>query len=371
MASILSILVQSIPSADTFSNWMWSTENLFNPFWFRNVGQVGTMVSKIGALVMGPSLLLCLIFLGFEVAAHYAEPDPPMGRLIRLMVRSMIITGICVSAGLKTDVLVNGVLGPIQSLNRSIQTACTDDITREFFNGIRTQIDNENYSVFSMMSTIKDLPIIAFVQVASLLMMFIIVPIIHIYLSVMWWLLYCFGGLFLPFLIYRGVSDIGWNWVRTFLGYSLAGPLALIVTRMTIGSGFTASAVSLGGSGSLHASLVASIVTVLMLILVPSIALRLVGGTSANPFAVVMAAVATVQQVRRVAQSVVAPGPGTALAVAETAGSSAASLSSTGGGGGSSAIGAQVDSALGIGGGHGQNSGSSISGREATQGNPS
>lgn len=370
MSSILPILLDSLSSAEAFSNWMWSVDNLFNPFWFRNVGQVGTMVSRVGSVVMGPSLLLCLLFLGFEIVAHYSEPSPQTSKLLKIIARAAIITSICVGSGVKTDILVNGLLGPVQALNQSIRASCITPITEGFFDGIRTQIDTENYSIFSLLSTMKDMPMMALVQVACIFMMYIIVPVIHIYLSVMWWLLYCFASLFLPCLIYRGVSDIGWNWIRTFLGYTLAGPLALIVVRMTIGNGFTASAISLGGGGSLHASMVASIVTVLMLILIPGIALRLVGGTSANPFAVVMAAAATAQQVRRVAQAVIVPGPGTAAAAAETVATTGASMASTGGGVAATA-GGQMNSALGAGNAaQAQNSSGSISGREATQGSP-
>jgi type IV secretory pathway TrbL component len=205
---------------------------------------------------------------------------------VRLYVSSApvaVILGLAVTGGYET-LITTIVITPIEAVVNSVMSIGSADLLNKFSLAYDkyAEANGEASSLLSFMA-ITSLSIPVILANAFILISLVIIWVMSLYISVMCTVVMCLGPLFLPFLVFQPLSQIGWNWVRTMIAYPMMCIVGAVVTSLLMGANMLNFTVETGQSASYLVSIATSIMFILVIIMVPSITNGFMQGVQSSP----------------------------------------------------------------------------------------
>jgi type IV secretory pathway TrbL component len=166
--------------------------------------------------------------------------------------------------------------------------ALLNNSTNEYLKGFGDALDSYSQGNSGSSSTgsflaIMNLSIPVIMANAFLLISLVITWVMSLYISIMCTVMLCLGPLFLPFLVFQPVSQIGWNWIRGMIAYPMMCIVGAVISTILMKTNMQAFTAQAGPSGHYITIVAASLILLIVNISVPSITNGIVGGIHSSP----------------------------------------------------------------------------------------
>jgi hypothetical protein len=237
------------------------------------------MLSRI--LVFGISLLVLMVLLRiiqhlFRALSGGAEEDGILGIAAEAALVAALLLAYPAWIRLLPEVF--------NHLGRAIQAHVLSDLVGQA-SGALAQIGNEKASDFRMWSEqVIALPILsllaAVLSTVALVLLWVMAK-LQAYLFAFWYLL---GPVALPTLLFPPLAHVGRIWFGTFLGVSFISVTGPLLHAILARSGWMAHAFASGGELDALSCLVFSLLTILLMVSIPILALKVWSGVESRVF---------------------------------------------------------------------------------------
>jgi hypothetical protein len=173
---------------------------------------------------------------------------------------------------------------PIAAISQMLTSNSSAEVKERFVDAYAaySKANQDSESFWSFIPFI-DLNIGLFFANALVLLALMIAWAISIYVSLMCTVVLCLGPLFLPFLVFQPLSQIGWNWIRAMIAYPMMCLVGSATTAMIMRTELLKFTVSTGEDANYISSITASITLILVSLMVPSLTNSIVGGVAGSP----------------------------------------------------------------------------------------
>lgn len=249
------------------------------------VNYTSGIISVVGKF--GIAIFFCMF--AFEAARrllsgqglHFTEAI----RFYATSIPVAVLLGLAVTGGYE-DVITGTVIKPIEAVVGAVMSSSSDEMLKKFSSAYDSYAaTNQSSSTISSFIAIFSLSIPLIIANAGILVSLVIIWVMSLYISVMCTVVMCLGPLFLPFVIFQPLSQIGWNWVKTMIAYPMMCIVGAVATSLLMGANMLNFSVETGQSSSYLVSIATSIMFILVIIMVPSITNGFMEGVQAAPMA--------------------------------------------------------------------------------------